>query len=73
MCTTGYFGYFAMAIPGGSILKMLMEESDFFAKFDIMTQLWTTQTVMAYVNHKCVAMDDEKYATHSNARLLFLE
>lgn len=58
-------GYFALAIPGGSILKMLMGE-------DIVGD-WTTKTTIAYVNHKCVAMDDGDLATHAKARKLFLD
>ncbi|CAJ1961895.1 unnamed protein product [Cylindrotheca closterium] len=58
-------GYFALAIPGGSILKMLMGD-------DILGD-WTTKTTIAYVNHKCVDMGDGDLATHAKARKLFLD
>ena len=58
-------GYFALAIPGGSILKMLVGD-------DIIGD-WTTKTTIAYVNHKCVPMDDAELATHAKARALFLD
>lgn len=58
-------GYFALAIPGGSILKMLVGE-------DILGN-WTSKTTIAYVNHKCVDMDDGDLATHAKARKLFLD
>jgi 6-phosphogluconolactonase/Glucosamine-6-phosphate isomerase/deaminase len=59
-------GHFALAIPGGSILKMLAGEiSD--------QKEWTCKTTIAYVNHKCVSMDDETLATHAKARKLFLD
>lgn len=59
-------GHFALAIPGGSILKMLAG--------DIVNQdQWTSKTTIAYVNHKCVSMDDDKLATHAKARKLFLD
>jgi 6-phosphogluconolactonase len=56
-------GHFYLAIPGGSILKMLVG-----SKGD-----WTKSTTIAYVNHKCVSMDDEKLATHAKAMNLFLK
>lgn len=59
-------GHFALAIPGGSILKMLagnIEDKD----------EWTSKTTLFYVNHKCVAMDDKDLATHAKARKLFLD
>jgi len=55
-------GHFALAIPGGSILKMLSG-----------TPGWAKDTTLAYVNHKAVAMDDPKLATHAKARALFLD
>lgn len=58
-------GYFALAIPGGSILKML--SGDIQNKEE-----WTTKTIIAYVNHKCVPMDDIELATHAKAKQLFL-
>jgi 6-phosphogluconolactonase len=57
-------GIFYLAIPGGSILKMLQGcggDGD-----------WTRRTVLAYVNHKCVSMDDINLATHAKAVKLFL-
>jgi 6-phosphogluconolactonase len=59
-------GYFALAIPGGSILKMLVGD-------DILGNDWTQKTTIAYVNHKCVDMDDGELATHAKARKLFLD
>ena len=59
-------GYFALAIPAGSILKMLVGD-DILADGD-----WTTKTTIAYVNHKCVPMDDIELATHAKASKLFL-
>lgn len=58
-------GYFALAIPGGSILKMLVGE-------DVLGD-WTTKTTIVYVNHKCVNMDDLELSTHAKARKLFLD
>jgi 6-phosphogluconolactonase len=57
-------GHFALAIPGGSILKMLVGSGSSAA--------WTSQTTLAYVNHKCVPMDDVDLATHAKASKLFL-
>ena len=59
-------GHFALAIPGGSILKMLVGD-------DILDGVWTSKTTIAYVNHKCVPMDDLALATHAKAKKLFLE
>lgn len=56
-------GHFALAIPGGSVLKMLAGS----------TPSWAAQTTLAYVNHKCVAMDDAALATHAKARAGFLD
>jgi 6-phosphogluconolactonase len=56
-------GHFYLAIPGGSILKMLVGSKG----------EWTKSTTIAYVNHKCVSMDDEKLATHAKAMNLFLK
>jgi len=55
-------GSFALAIPGGSILKMLVGSEP----------AWAPRTTLAYVNHKCVAMDDADLATHAKASKLFL-
>ena len=55
-------GHFALAIPGGSILKMLIGcNGD-----------WTAKTTLVYVNHKCVPMDDIDLATHAKANKYFL-
>jgi len=56
-------GYFALAIPGGSILKMLANTKP----------TWSSKTSIAYVNHKCVDMADENLATHAKAKKLFLD
>jgi 6-phosphogluconolactonase len=59
-------GCFSIAIPGGSILNMLA--GDILNKEE-----WTSKTTLAYVNHKCVSMDDEQLATHAKACKLFLD
>mmetsp|Transcript_75962 Transcript_75962/g.214058 ORF Transcript_75962/g.214058 Transcript_75962/m.214058 type:complete len:306 (-) Transcript_75962:78-995(-) len=56
-------GYFALGVPGGSILNMLAGS----------TPSWASKTTLAYVNHKCVAMSDEKLATHAKASKKFLD
>lgn len=58
-------GSFALAIPGGSILKMLAAGTAEMADVD-----WSKCT-MAYVNHRCVSNDDDT-ATHKKALDLFL-
>ena len=58
-------GHFALAIPGGSILKMLSGEMSDMS--------WTDKTTLVYVNHKCVSMDDIEASTHAKARKLFLD
>ena len=55
-------GVFYLAIPGGSILKMLAGLSG----------SWTDKTILAYVNHKCVSMDDLELATHAKAMNIFM-
>jgi 6-phosphogluconolactonase len=57
-------GHFCLGIPGGSILKMLVGSGADCS--------WTTQTTMAYVNHKCVDLQDDQLATHAKACKLFL-
>jgi len=57
-------GHFALAIPGGSILKMLATG---------VPPEWASKTTMVYVNHKAVAMDDASLATHAKASALFLD
>jgi 6-phosphogluconolactonase len=59
-------GHFALAIPGGSILKMLVDSG-------VDGSDWTSQTTLVYVNHKCVPMDDDNLATHAKATKLFLK
>ena len=55
-------GHFALAIPGGSVLKMLQDSKP----------AWADKCTLAYVNHKAVAMDDAELATHAKAGKLFL-
>ena len=55
-------GHFALAIPGGSVLKMLKDSKP----------AWANRATLAYVNHKAVAMDDAELATHAKASKLFL-
>jgi 6-phosphogluconolactonase len=62
-------GHFALAIPGGSILKMLVDCVDSNSDNG---DSWTSQTTLVYVNHKCVAMEDEQLSTHAKATKLFL-
>jgi len=52
-------GSFALAIPGGSVLKVLstMEGGD-----------WVSETTLAYVNHKCVPNDDLSSSIHAKVR-----
>ena len=56
-------GWFALAIPGGSILNMLAGSAPD----------WADKTTIAYVNHKCVAMDDIQLSTHAKASDKFLK
>jgi 6-phosphogluconolactonase len=69
-------GSFALAIPGGSILKMLVGSGRMTAPNESKApdeSPWTCHTTLAYVNHKCVSMEDAALATHAKARQLFLE
>jgi hypothetical protein len=52
-------GHFALAIPGGSVLKVLssLDAGD-----------WASKTTLAYVNHKCVPNDDLDSAIHAKVR-----
>lgn len=59
-------GAFALAIPGGSILKMLAGGKTQLGSVD-----WSKVT-MAYVNHKCVENTDAT-ATHKKCLDLFLD
>jgi len=55
-------GHFALAIPGGSVLKMLGGSAP----------EWASKTTLAYVNHKAVPMEDAALATHAKAMKGFL-
>ena len=57
-------GRFALAIPGGSVLKMLSGAG---------TPWWASRTTLAYVNIKCVPNDDMAASTHAKAGPLFLD
>ena len=56
-------GHFSLAIPGGSVMKLL----------DGTSPIWSDKCTVAYVNHKAVAMDDAALATHAKASALFLD
>jgi 6-phosphogluconolactonase len=57
-------GHFALAIPGGSVLKVLTSlEPD----WDV------SKMTLAFVNHKCVPIDDVKTAIEAQARTKFLD
>ena len=55
-------GHFSLAIPGGSVLKMLEGTAP----------SWASQTTLAFVNHKAVNVKDESLSTHAKASALFL-
>jgi len=58
-------GHFALAIPGGSVLKVLSTldpDSD-----------WVENSTLAFVNHKCVSIDDVSSAIEAQAREKFLD
>jgi 6-phosphogluconolactonase len=57
-------GNFAIAIPGGSVLKILST---------LEAGSWAKDTTLVYVNHKCVSMDDEDQAIHAKAKKMFLD
>jgi 6-phosphogluconolactonase len=57
-------GHFALAIPGGSVLKVL---SALCPKSD-----WPSKTILAFVNHKCVPIDDVSSAIEAQARDKFV-
>ncbi|KAL3929414.1 MAG: hypothetical protein SGARI_004753, partial [Bacillariaceae sp.] len=57
-------GHFYLAIPGGSILKMLVGSG--------IRKEWCSKTTIAYANHKCVDMGDEDLAPHAKAMKLFM-
>ncbi len=58
-------GSFALAIPGGSVLKVL-------STLDPSSD-WVSKTTLAYVNHKCVENGDSKNAIHAKAKSMFLD
>lgn len=55
-------GHFALAIPGGSVMKMLSGTAP----------SWASATTLAYVNHKAVSLEDLAASTHAKASSLFL-
>jgi len=59
---------FAIAIPGGSILKMLVGSAT-----EKQDEEWTRKTHLVFVNHKCVDIHDETLSTHAKAKKLFLD
>jgi 6-phosphogluconolactonase len=58
-------GAFTVAVPGGSVLKMLGGLAG-------STRVDWSRVVLAYANHKCVPLDADN-ATHFKARKLFLD
>lgn len=58
-------GVFNVAVPGGSVLKMLGELKTHANEVD-----WSKVNLF-YVNHKCVP-DSDSSSTHSKAKVLFL-
>lgn len=58
-------GHFALAIPGGSVLKVL-------STLDPSSD-WVKKTTLAFVNHKCVPIDDVSSAIEAQARTKFLD
>ena len=56
-------GTFTLAIPGGSVLKMLSGTKP----------AWAEDCLLAYVNHKAVNDDDAALSTHAKARAGFLD
>ena len=57
-------GSFSLAIPGGSVLKVL---STLHPSTD-----WPSKTTLAFVNHKCVPIDDVSSAIEAQAREKFV-
>jgi 6-phosphogluconolactonase len=55
-------GHFAMAIPGGSVLKMLEGTAP----------LWASETTLVFVNHKAVDVEDAALSSQAKANKLFL-
>jgi Glucosamine-6-phosphate isomerases/6-phosphogluconolactonase len=69
---SNYQGSFALTIPGGSILKIMIADENELILFksseaSAANNDWTTKRIVAYVNHKCVPMDNTKCATHTKA------
>lgn len=58
-------GHFALAIPGGSVLKVL---STLHPSSD-----WPAKTTLAFVNHKCVPVTDISSAIEAQARSKFVD
>jgi len=58
-------GAFALAVPGGSVLKML-------AGLSGTRSVDWSKVVLCYANHKAVDIADEKLSTHAKAKALFL-
>ena len=58
-------GHFALAIPGGSVLKVL-------STLDPSSD-WTSKTTLAFVNHKCVPITDVSSAIEAQARSKFVD
>jgi 6-phosphogluconolactonase len=58
-------GHFALAIPGGSVLKVL---SSLEPSSD-----WVTKTTLCFVNHKCVDITNVSSAIEAQARSKFLD
>jgi 6-phosphogluconolactonase len=58
-------GNFALAIPGGSVLKVLSSLDP--------TSDWVSKTTLCFVNHKCVDITDVSSAIEAQARSKFLD
>merc|ERR1719253_686819 len=58
-------GHFALAIPGGSVLKVL-------SSLDPLDD-WVSKTTLCFVNHKCVDITEESSAIEAQARAKFLD
>lgn len=58
-------GHFALAIPGGSVLKVLSALNP--------ASDWVEKTTLAFVNHKCVPIDDVSSAIEAQAREKFVD
>merc|ERR1711966_540382 len=58
-------GHFALAIPGGAVLKVL-------SSLDPLDD-WVSKTTLCFVNHKCVDITDESSAIEAQARAKFLD